>query len=91
LAIFARRLALNLCGIHSILIETNRVSTSQPPICATRPLHTITLSLLQAATAGQRINLIFRPRRYQLTAASYRHARSDAFSLWADYTAEMAA
>ncbi len=49
------------------------------------------LSLLQAATAGQWINLIFRPRRYQLTATSYRHARSDAFSLWADYTAEMAA
>jgi len=37
------------------------------------------------------INLIFRPRRYQLTATSYRHARTDAFSLWADYTAEMAA
>jgi hypothetical protein len=34
---------------------------------------------------------IFRPRRYQLTAISYRHARSDAFCLWADYTVEMAA
>ncbi|HDZ52740.1 hypothetical protein LCGC14_0480040 [marine sediment metagenome] len=42
-------------------------------------------------SAHDRINLIFRPRRYQLTAISYRHARSDAFSLWADYTAEMAA
>ncbi len=42
-------------------------------------------------SAHDRINLIFRPRRYQLTATSYRHARSDAFSLWADYTAEMAA
>ncbi len=41
--------------------------------------------------AHDQINLIFRPRRYQLTATSYRHARSDAFSLWADYTAEMAA
>lgn len=41
--------------------------------------------------AHDQINLIFRPRRYQLTAISYRHARSDAFSLWADYTAEMAA
>ncbi|WP_080458907.1 IS6 family transposase [Roseovarius sp. A-2] len=39
--------------------------------------------------AHDQINLIFRPRRYQLTAASYRHARSDAFSLWADYTVEM--
>jgi len=36
-------------------------------------------------------NLLFRPRRYQLNATSYRHARSDAFSLWADYTAEMVA
>ena len=37
------------------------------------------------------INLIFRPRRYQLTAPSYRHARNDAFSIWTDYTVEMAA
>jgi putative transposase len=37
------------------------------------------------------INLIFRPRRYQLNATSYRHARTDAFNLWSDYTAEMAA
>ncbi|NVO56987.1 IS6 family transposase [Rhodobacteraceae bacterium B1Z28] len=42
-------------------------------------------------SAHDQINLIFRPRRYRLTATSYRHARSDAFSLWADYTAEMAA
>ena len=42
-------------------------------------------------SAHDQINLIFRPRRYQLTATSYRHARTDAFSLWADYTAEMAA
>ncbi|MEP3329804.1 MAG: IS6 family transposase, partial [Sedimentitalea sp.] len=28
--------------------------------------------------------------RYQLTANSYRHARSDAFNLWDDYAAEMA-
>jgi len=41
-------------------------------------------------SAHDQINLIFRPRRYQLTAPSYRHARNDAFSLWADYTAEMA-
>ena len=41
--------------------------------------------------AHDQINLIFRPRRYQLNATSYRHARSDAFSLWADYTAEMVA
>jgi len=30
------------------------------------------------------INAIFRPRRYNLTAISYRHARSDAFALWRD-------
>ena len=42
-------------------------------------------------SAHDQINLIFRPRRYQLTATSYRHTRTDAFSLWSDYTAEMAA
>ena len=42
-------------------------------------------------SAHDQINLIFRPRRYQLTATSYRHARKYAFSLWADYTAEMVA
>jgi putative transposase len=42
-------------------------------------------------SAHDQINLIFRPRRYKLTATSYRHARNDAFNLWADYTAEMTA
>ena len=42
-------------------------------------------------SAHDQINLIFRPRRHLLTATSYRHARSDAFSLWADYAAEMVA
>ncbi len=42
-------------------------------------------------SAHDQINLIFRPRRYLLTATSYRHARNDAFSLWVDYTADMAA
>ncbi|MCZ8158612.1 MAG: IS6 family transposase [Rhizobiaceae bacterium] len=37
------------------------------------------------------INTIFRPCRYTLTAISYRHARIDAFSLRADYTAAMTA
>ena len=32
-------------------------------------------------SAHDQINLIFRPRRDQLTAKSYRHARNDAFSL----------
>jgi len=42
-------------------------------------------------TAHDQINLTFRPRRYRLTENSYRHARADAFSLWADYIAEMTA
>ena len=42
-------------------------------------------------SAHDQISLIFRPRRYQLTATSYRHARTDAFSLWSNYTAEMTA
>jgi putative transposase len=42
-------------------------------------------------SAHDQINTIFRPRRYNLSTISYRHARADAFSLWADYTEEMAA
>ena len=34
---------------------------------------------------------LFRPRRYRLTAISYRHARSDAHELWNDYALEMTA
>lgn len=34
---------------------------------------------------------LFRPKRHRLTAASYRHARADAFSLWADFAAEITA
>lgn len=37
------------------------------------------------------INTVFRPRRYQLTATSYRHTRSDAYDLWRGYTLEMTA
>ena len=42
-------------------------------------------------SAHDQNNLIFRPRRYQITATSYCHGRSDTFSLWTAYTAEMAA
>ena len=42
-------------------------------------------------TAHDQINTIFRPRRYRLSANSYRHARSDAFDLWKSYSAEMTA
>lgn len=41
--------------------------------------------------AHDQINTIFNPRRYRLTAISYRHARADAFSLWADYANKMTA
>ena len=41
--------------------------------------------------AHDQINIIFRPRRNQLSAVSYRHARSDAFDLWRGYAAEMTA
>jgi putative transposase len=41
--------------------------------------------------AHDQINTIFRPRRYQLSAISYRHARADAFDLWNGYAREMAA
>ncbi len=34
---------------------------------------------------------LFRPKRHRLPATSYRHARADAFSLWADMTQELAA
>ncbi len=37
------------------------------------------------------IATIFRPKRHRLSARSYRHARADAFSLWDDYAAELAA
>lgn len=39
--------------------------------------------------AHDQINMFFRPRRYRLTATSYRHARSDAFDLWNGYALEM--
>lgn len=42
-------------------------------------------------SAHDQVNLIFSPRRNQLTATSYRHARNDTFCLWANHTAKMAA
>ena len=42
------------------------------------------------AAHGQ-INPMFKPRRYRLSATSYRHARSDAHDLWHDYTLKMTA
>ena len=39
--------------------------------------------------AHDQINTMFKPRRYRLSASSYRHARSDTHDLWHDYTLEM--
>ena len=41
--------------------------------------------------AHDQINTVFRPRRYRLSATSYRHARTDAFDLWQIYALEMTA
>ncbi len=41
--------------------------------------------------AHDQINTLFRPRRYQLSANSYRHAKSDAHDLWRHYALEMTA
>ena len=35
--------------------------------------------------------VIFRPRRHRLSARSYRHARRDAFDIWAAYTTDLSA
>lgn len=45
----------------------------------------------QFLSAHDQINVLFRPRRHQLSATSYRHARSDAFAIWRDITHEIAA
>ncbi|MCR9111324.1 MAG: IS6 family transposase [Rhodobacteraceae bacterium] len=34
---------------------------------------------------------LFRPKRHRLSARSYRHARNDAFGLWAEYANELTA
>jgi putative transposase len=41
--------------------------------------------------AHDQIKSVFRPRRYQLSAISYRHTRADAFYLWNSYAVEMTA
>jgi len=44
----------------------------------------------QFLSSHDQINVLFRPRRHQLSAISYRHARSDAFVVWHDITCEIA-
>ena len=40
-------------------------------------------------SAHDQIATLFRPKRHRLTARSYRHARADAFSPWANYAADL--
>ena len=42
-------------------------------------------------SAHDQIAVLFRPKRHRLSARSYRQARTDAFSLWSDYTAALTA
>mgnify|MGYP000502995649 FL=1 len=42
-------------------------------------------------SAHDQIACLFRPKRHSLSAKSHRHARNDAFDLWAGYAAELAA
>ncbi|OZB39246.1 MAG: hypothetical protein B7X48_09885 [Acidiphilium sp. 34-60-192] len=41
--------------------------------------------------AARPITTLIGPKRHRLSARSYRHARADAFSLWDDYAANLAA
>jgi len=43
----------------------------------------------QFLSAHDQINVLFRPRRHQLSVISYRRARSDAFAVWYDITCEI--
>lgn len=72
----------------------NRIERSHRP---TRKREKI-MGRFKSPRQGQRflathdqINTIFRPRRYRISTISYRHSRSDAFQLWADYALEMTA
>jgi len=75
-------------SLNNAIEVSHRPTRKREKICGRFKSHRQAQRFL---SAHDQINLIFRPRRYQLTATSYRHARSDAFSLWADYTAEMTA
>jgi putative transposase len=70
----------------------NRIENSHRPTRKREKIFDRFKSPLQAQrflSAHDQINTIFRPRRYKLSAASYRHARADAFGLWEDYTGEI--
>jgi putative transposase len=70
----------------------NRIEGSHRPTRKREKIMGRFKSLRQAQrflSAHDQINVIFRPRRYRLSAISYRHARTDAHSLWVDYAREM--
>jgi len=87
-----RELGMSVCehrahkGLNNRIENSHRLSRKREKIMGRFK------SLRQAQrflSAHDQVNTIFRPRRYNLTAISYRHARTDAFALWRDYTAEM--
>jgi putative transposase len=75
-------------GLNNAIEGSHRPTRKREKIVARFKSHRQAQRFL---SAHDQINVIFRPRRYQLTATSYRHARTDAISLWAAYTAEMVA
>jgi putative transposase len=75
-------------GLNNAIEGSHRPTRKREKVCGRFKSHRQAQRFLYAHDP---INLIFRPRRYSLTATSYRHARADAFSLWADYTADVAA
>ena len=75
-------------GLNNAIEVSHRPTRKREKIFGTFKSHRQAQRFL---AAHEQINLIFRPPRYQLNATSYHHARSDAFNLGADYTAEMVA
>ena len=72
----------------------NRIEGSHRPTRKREKLMGRFKSLRQAQrflAAHDQINTVFRPRRYQLSIVSHRHARTDAFGLWDGYALEMTA
>lgn len=75
-------------GLNNPIENSHRLTRKREKIMGRFKFHQQAQRFL---SAHDQINTIFHPRRYHLSARSYRHARKDAFSLWADYTAEMRA
>jgi putative transposase len=75
-------------GLNNAIEGSHRPTRKREKISGRFKSHRQAQSLL---SAHDQVNLIFRTRNFQITANSYRHARADAFSLWAGYTIEMVA